>query len=179
MARKKKAKKDNDIWPDDEAEEVILVSKSEMKRDMLARQDLGKKLTELKKDQLHSFPIDDELRDALFDYQRFKHKEAKRRQLQFIGKLMRHEDMDALQEAWDLLQAGSEAQKKQLHRLEHWRDRIIEEGDKAFEELLGEFPEINRQELRQLTRQARKEAELNKPPAASRKIFQYLKAQLD
>ncbi len=161
-----------------DAEEVILVSKSEMKRDMQERQQLGENLTKLNKQQLEKIPLDESLREAIADHQRFKHREAKRRQLQFIGKLMRDADVEAIQRAWELSQAGSEAAKKAQHKLEYWRDRLISEGDAAINTVVDEYPTLDRQQLRQLIRQSHKEAEHNKPPAASRKLFKYLREVL-
>lgn len=153
-------------------------SKSERKREMHARQQLGGELTKLSVAQLAKIPLSDSLREAIKDYQRFPQREAKRRQLQFIGRLMRDADCEAIEQAWQLTQSGSEASKKVQHRLEHWRDRLVAEGDEAVNALLAEYPAIDRQPLRQLIREALKEQKENKPPAASRKLFQYIKSYL-
>jgi ribosome-associated protein len=153
-------------------------SKSELKREMHARQRLGEKLTKLSAAQLAKIPLSDSLRDAIKDYQRFPQREAKRRQLQFVGRLMRDADCDAIEHAWQLTQAGSEASRIVQHRLEHWRDRLIAEGDEAVNALLVEYPAIDRQPLRQLIREALREQKENKPPAARRKLFQYIKPYL-
>lgn len=161
-----------------EQEEDQQPSKSELKREMQARQQLGEKLTHLSSAQLVKVPLDDTLRQAIQDYQRFTQREAKRRQLQFIGRLMRDADCDSIQQAWELTQSGSEASKKVQHKLEHWRDRLIAEGDDAVNQLLEAYPAIERQPLRQLIREALKEKKEGKPPAASRKLFQYIKPYL-
>jgi ribosome-associated protein len=153
-------------------------SKSELKREMHARQQLGEQLTKLSHAQLAKIPLSDSLRDAIKDYQRFPQREARRRQLQFIGRLMRDADCEAIEQAWQLTQSGSEASKKVQHRLEHWRDRLIAEGDDAVNVLLAEYPAMDRQPLRQLIRDAIREKKENKPPAASRKLFQYIKPYL-
>lgn len=151
-------------------------SKSELKREMQERQELGERLTRLSTAQLDTIPLDATLREAIADYQRFGHREAKRRQLQFIGKLMRVVDVDAIEHAWQLTQAGSEADKKRQHKLEYWRDRLINEGDEAITAAMEEFNTMERQHIRQLVRDAQKEKRENKAPAASRKIYQYLKS---
>lgn len=161
-----------------EQEEDQQPSKSELKREMQERQKLGEKLTHLSSAQLAKVPLDDTLRQAIQDYQRFTQREAKRRQLQFIGRLMRDADCDSIQQAWELTQSGSEASKKVQHKLEHWRDRLIAEGDDAVNQLLEAYPAIERQPLRQLIREALKEKKEGKPPAASRKLFQYIKPYL-
>lgn len=153
-------------------------SKSELKRQMHARQQLGEQLTKLSHTQLAKIPLSDSLREAIKDYQRFPQREAKRRQLQFVGRLMRDADCEAIALAWQLTQAGSEASKKIQHRLEYWRNRLVAEGDAAVNVLLAEYPAIDRQPLRQLVRDAQKEQKENKPPTASRKLFQYLKVYM-
>jgi len=154
-------------------------SKSELKRQMLSIQKLGEKLAQLNKQQLSTIPLDATLVEAITDYQRFRHNEARRRQMQFIGKLMRNADVDVIEHAYQLTQAGSEASKKIQHKLEHWRDRLIEEGDAAVNEAMLEFPQLDRQVVRQLIRESLKEKKENKPPAASRKLFKYLKQETD
>jgi len=154
-------------------------SKSELKRQMLSRQKLGEKLTQLNKQQLSTIPLDTTLVEAITDYQRFRHNEAKRRQMQFIGKLMRNVDVEVIEHAYQLTQSGSEASKKIEHKLEYWRDRLIGEGDAAINEAMVEFPQLDRQAVRQLIREALKEKKENKPPAASRKLFKFLKQEID
>jgi ribosome-associated protein len=154
-------------------------SKSELKRQMQDRQKLGEKLARLNKQQLATIPLDTTLLEAITDYQRFKHNEARRRQMQFVGKLMRDADIEAIEHAYELTQAGSEASKKVQHKLELWRDRLVKEGDAAINNALLEFPQLDRQIARQLIREAQKEQKENKAPAASRKLFKYLKEEMD
>ena len=150
-------------------------SKSQVKREMLRLQDLGEDLTRLNPDTLESIPMSDRLADALREMRRLTKHEARRRQLQFIGKLMRSEDAEAIAGALQRLEAGSAARKRRLHELENWRDRMIDEGDEAVAQFVVAFPDANPQQIRQLVRGARKEREMDKPPAASRKLFRYLR----
>lgn len=159
----------------DDSDTPELPSKSELKRQMLARQKMGEKLAKLGKQQLNNIPLDATLMEAITDYQRFRHNEARRRQMQFIGKLMRDSDVDAIEHAYQLTQSGSEAAKKIEHKLEWWRDQLISKGDNAINEAILEFPQLDRQLVRQLIRESTKEQKENKPPAASRKLFRYLK----
>lgn len=168
MARK------NQKAPWEEEEEIIWVSKTEMKNDMEALQKLGEELVGLKPAALEKFPLDDDLREAIANAQRFKN-EAKRRQLQYIGKLMRQVDPEPIQAELDKLRNKHSQATAELHKLEQMRDRIITDIDPAIEEVMGEYPEADRQRLRQLARQAQKEKGGNKPPKASREIFQILK----
>lgn len=169
MARKNQ----RESW--EEEEEIIWVSKTELKRDMEELQVLGEALVALKPSVLAKFPLDDDLRDAIADAQRFE-KEAKRRQLQLIGKMMRNRDPSPIQAALDLLQNKHGQQSIELQKLERMRDRIIAEGDKAINELMETYPEADRQKLRQLARQAKKEQADNKPPKIYRELFKYIRS---
>ncbi len=170
----KKMARKNQKAPWEEEEEIIWVSKTEMKNDMIELQKLGEELVELKPSVLEKFPLPDDLADAIKDAQRFD-KEARRRQLQYIGKIMRNIDPEPLQAALDKVRNKHSQSTAMLHKLEEMRDRIVEEGDKAIEDVLAIYPDVDRQRLRQLARQARKEKEGSKPPKASREIFQLLK----
>lgn len=169
MARK------NQKAPWEEEEEIIWVSKTEMKRDMEELQKLGEELVSLKPSVLEKFPLSEDLAEAIKDAQRFKN-EARRRQLQYIGKLMRLEDPEPLQAALDKVRNKHSQATAELHKLEQLRDRIIEKGDSAISDAVELYPNADRQRLRQLARQAAKEKSANKPAKASREIFQILKA---
>lgn len=168
MSRKNK----RESW--EEEEEIIWVSKTEMKNDMLELQKLGEELIGLKPAVLEKFPLDDDLRAAIKDAHRFKN-EARRRQLQYIGKLMRSRDPEPIQAALDKLRNKHSQQTAEMHKLEQLRDRIVEDGDNAINDVMAQYPDADRQRLRQLSRQASKEKSQNKPPKAFREIFQYLK----
>ncbi|KKC99958.1 MULTISPECIES: ribosome biogenesis factor YjgA [Photobacterium] len=161
--------------PWEEEEEIIWVSKSEMKRDMEALQKLGEELVKLKPGALAKIPLSDELRMAIKDAQRFK-QEAYRRQLQFIGKQMRSVDIEPIQAALDKLNNKHAQVTAQLHKLESLRDRMIDDGDTVINEVMEAHPDADRQQLRQLVRMAVKEKAANKPAKAYREIFQVLKA---
>lgn len=168
MARK------NQKAPWEPEEEIIWVSKTEMKTDMEALQKLGEELVTLKPSVLEKFPLSEDLALAIQDAQRFKN-EAKRRQLQYIGKLMRNIDPEPIQAALDKVRNKHSQATTELHKLEQLRDRIVEEGDAAISEVMDMYPEADRQRLRQLARQANKEKKANKPAKAFREIFQILK----
>ncbi|MDN2482163.1 ribosome biogenesis factor YjgA [Vibrio agarivorans] len=168
MARK------NQKAPWEPEEEIIWVSKTELKRDMEELQKLGEELVNLKPSVLEKFPLSDDLRDAIKDAQRFN-KEARRRQIQYIGKIMRNEDPEPLQAALDKVRNKHSQATAELHKLELLRDRVVEEGDSAIADVLELFPSADRQRLRQLSRQAAKEKKAGKPAKAFREIFQVLK----
>ncbi|MEZ8353086.1 ribosome biogenesis factor YjgA [Vibrio splendidus] len=168
MARK------NQKAPWEPEEEIIWVSKTEMKTDMDALQKLGEELVELKPSILDKFPLSEDLAQAIKDAQRFKN-EAKRRQLQYIGKVMRNVDPEPIQAALDKIRNKHSQATVELHKLEQLRDRIVAEGDAAISDVMEMYPEADRQRLRQLARQANKEKSANKPAKSSREIFQILK----
>lgn len=159
---------------EDEDDEIIWVSKSEIKRDAEELKRLGAELVELGKNALDKMPLDDDLRAAIELAQRIK-KEGRRRQLQLIGKMMRSRDVEPIRQALDKLKNRHNQQVSLFHKLEALRDRLVEEGDEAISEVLRLYPEADRQQLRVLIRNAQKEKAANKPPKSYRQIFSYLR----
>ena len=162
----------NDMHND--SEEHCGPSKSQLKREMTALQDLGAELAALSKERLAKIEMPERLRDALLDAQRFTKHEARRRQMQFIGKLMREIDAAPLQAAMDEIKGVSEAANIRQHRLERLRTRLMED-EAVFAEVARDFPAADIQHLRQLRRNALKEALQNKPPRAYRELFRELR----
>lgn len=150
-------------------------SRSEIKREMKALQDMGGKLLTLNPEQIKQLPLSDDMLAAIAESRRIRSHEAQRRHLQYIGKLMRKEDSEMIAEKLALFDTTSDAYNRQFHQLEHWRDRLVAEGDKALNILIEEKPETDRQMMRQLIRTAQKELQTGKPPAAARKIFRALR----
>lgn len=149
-------------------------SKSQRKREMNALQDLGGELVKLNADQLAKLPLPDDLLDAVRDHQRFKKNEAKRRQLQYIGKIMRGIDPAPIQEALDALKGVSAVEVARQHRLERQRERLMEDEGMLFE-IAESHPGADLQRLRVLRRNAIKEHEAGKPPRSYREIFRVLR----
>ena len=175
---KKRGKKPELDWTDDEQEEIIWVSKSEIKRDAEELKKLGSKLVELTQANLDKIQLDETLLDAV-NLARRSRLEAKRRQLQFIGKLLRsatEDEINHIRESLDKIENKHNQQQAMLHKLELLRDELVEQGDDALAKLLDEHPDADRQHLRNLIRSAQKERAQNKPPKAYREIYQYLKA---
>ncbi|WP_273398332.1 ribosome biogenesis factor YjgA [Actinobacillus porcinus] len=175
---KKRGKKPELDWTDDEQEEIIWVSKSEIKRDAEELKKLGSKLVELTQANLAKIQLDESLLDAV-NLARRSRLEAKRRQLQFIGKLLRsatEDEINHIRESLDKIENKHNQQQAMLHKLELLRDDLVEQGDDALAKLLNDHPEADRQHLRNLIRSAQKEKAQNKPPKAYRDIYQYLKA---
>ena len=172
MAKRKK--KEAFDWEDEDQEEIIWVSKSEIKRDAEDLKQLGEKLVNLTKTNLTKVPLDDSLKDAIELAQRLQ-KEARRRQLQYIGKLLRSIDAEPIREALEKIENKHNQQQAMLHKLEILRDELVAKGDTALTDLLNEHPSADRQQLRNLIRAAQKEKEQNKPSKAYREIYQILK----
>ena len=160
-------------------EEIEYISKSQMKRDMLALQALGEKLVELTPHQLEELELPEDLSTAIIQAQAIKKHGAKRRQLQYIGKLMRSVDADAIQQQLDKISGHSAEAISQHHQMEKWRDQLLENGDSAFTEFVDTYPDADRQQLRTLIRSAIHEKHQNKPPKFYRKLFQFIKQYVD
>ncbi len=161
---------------DDSPELDEAPSKSEVKRQMLARQALGEALTALSDKQLARVPISDErLLAAIIESRNIRSKNARKRHLQFIGKLMRDIDPVPLQAALDELYRPQRERNEAFHALEAMRDDLLAKGLPAVEDVLARWPDADRQQLRQLLLQHQREQTRGKPPAASRKLFRYLR----
>lgn len=159
----------------EEHEYVIRKNKSQIKRDMMALRALGKRMRVLSATQLEALPIGDQLRQELIKGKNFK-KEALRRHLIFIEKLMRTEDAEAIAAALDLLDKPHQVEVNNFHEVEQWRDRLIAGDNALLEELLARFEGMDRQHIRQLLRNVAKEKLHNKPPKSFRLLFGYLKS---
>ena len=158
-------------------------SKSQVKREMLALQDLGKQLIELSPDQLKQLPLAEKLYDAIRLAQRTTSREGRRRQVHYVGKLMRDADADAIRTQIEIWKNGSREHTRAMHKLEAQRDLLLA-NDAALTELLNEHPDADAQYLRTLIRAGRKEAEANAKLQAGqepqrkhyRALFQALKS---
>lgn len=157
-----------------EPDEYSGPSKSQLKREMTALQDLGAELAALSKERLAKIEMPERLREALLDAQRFTKHEAKRRQMQYIGKIMRDIDAAPLRAAMDEIKGVSEAANIRQHRLEKLRTRLMED-EAVFSEVARDYPHADMQHLRQLRRNAVKEAQQGKPPRAYRELFRELR----
>jgi len=151
-------------------------SKSQRKRDSTALQDLGEALVDLSSERLAKIEMPGNLREAVLEAQRITKHGGRKRQLQYIGKLMRSVDPQPIREALDALAGVSAAEKARMHYLEALRARLLEDEPGTLAEIKAAHPETDLQQLRQLCRNARKEREQHKPPRAFREIFGFLKS---
>ena len=151
-----------------------IVSKTRKKREMHELQALGAALAELSESQLKEMRLGEDLLEALLEAKRIRSHEAKRRQMQYIGRLMREVDPAPIRSRLAELE-GSSAQATARHRrLETWRERLLGD-DEALTAFAAEYPGADLQVLRTLIRNARKEAGLGRPPRAYRELFRVLK----
>lgn len=161
-------------------------SKTKLKEQSHELQTLGVAVAALSEERLAKLALSDTLREAILEYRRTKSHEGRRRQMQYVGKLMRSADADALREAVAEASIGSARETLRLHEAEHWRDALIA-GDDAFTDFAARFPAADLQALRALARQARKDAPAaDAPPGqaprhgrAYRELFKQVRALLD
>jgi len=150
-------------------------NKTALKREMVALQKLAERLLEFSEARLKPLGISEKTTLALAEGRRLKKPDARRRHLRYLAKLMAGEDTEPMTAFIDAIDGKHAANTRHFHQLEQWRDRLIDEGDKALAEFLREHPDADRQQLRQLIRAAKKEREQEKPPAAARKLFKLLR----
>ena len=149
-------------------------SKSQRKRDMIELQGLGEALVGLPEDQLRRIDLPEALREAVVEARRISAFGALRRQLQFVGKVMREVDPAPIRAQLDALRGVSARQIAWQHALERWRVRLLED-DAAVSDWIVSHPETDTQRLRTLIRNARHENQAGKPSRAFRELFQMLR----
>jgi len=152
-------------------------SKSQLKREMHALQELGVELVALPKDALKRMPMPESLDDAVRAARRITDHEGKRRQMQYVGKVMRgllDDETAALREALDKYKGINKAETARLHWIERTREKLLAD-DAALTEFIRQHPAVDPQEGRTLIRNARREAQQGKPPRYFRDLFQWIK----
>lgn len=156
-------------------------SKTALKQQSHDLQKLGQALADLSQDRLDRTEMPDALRDALHEYRRTKSHEGRRRQMQYVGKLMRSADEAPLREAVAAAELGTATQALQLHGIERWRAELIAD-DEALTRWLQAHPDTDTQQLRSLVRAARRDTATLTPedrqPKSVRELFQFLKPYL-
>ena len=157
----------------EDTEDTREKSKSQVKRELIALQQLGRELVGLSSGALQKIPLSDESREAIVHARQLR-MGALARQLKHIGKLMRDEDSDAILEALAGLGQPHQQEVDLLHELVSWRDGLIAGEAGLFDQLCQRFPDLDRQHVHQLIRESKKEQTLNKPPKSARTLFRYL-----
>lgn len=156
-------------------------SRSAQKRESHALQNLGEQLLELPAGHLADLTMPDRLREAIADCKKMKLGEGRRRQMQFIGKLMRDVDPEPLREAVAAFQLGHARNALALHQAERWRNDLIQDDKDAVPRWMADHPDSDVQRLRTLVRNARKDAAATpeqRNGRAFRELFQFIKEAL-
>jgi ribosome-associated protein len=165
--------------PNDVSEEASAPpSKSQRKRDMHALQALGGELVRLRRDQLQRLDLPDDLREAIEFAHRVTSHEGRRRHMQYLGKLMRQVDADAVRAGIDQVTGDSRAAVALMHLAERWRDRLIAD-DAALTEFVAACPGADVQWLRAAIRAARREVANQQAPRHTRELYRWLHEQLE
>lgn len=154
-------------------------SKSQRKRDSAALQDLAAELVKMPAATLTALPLDEDLREAITLARNIKQHGGRKRQILYVGKLLRGIDANPIKEALARLEQSDAAATAHLHRIERWRERLLNEGNEALTQLLDELPGADSQRLRQLIRNAHQESKIGKPPKAFRELFKYLRELME
>ena len=149
-------------------------SKSQRKRDMHALQEMGAALVEVSAERLARIDMPDALREALREAQRLTRHEARRRQMQYIGRLMRDIDPAPIREALDAINGASAIETARQHRLEKLRERLLED-ESVLTEIGAAHPGADLTRLKQLRRSALHEREAGRPPRSFRELFRLLR----
>ena len=161
----------------DELYDPTRPSKSQRKRDMTALQELGERLVELNPEQLDSLPLEEFLRDAVDEARRITAHEGRRRQMQYVGRLMREVDAEPIRRALALFDGRSREHAMLEKLIERWRVRLMAE-DGALAALEADYPDLDWTTLRELVAEARAEAARGRVPRRHREIFRELRRRI-
>ncbi len=160
------------LMPDDEN----YISKTDLKKEAKELQEFATKLVKLGKKQRKELTASDELQDAFLLADKIASKpDALRRHMQYMAKVLKDENLDALRLEHEQFTSPAKSNDKEAKRLEQLRDKLLEQGDSAINELIELHPHLERQKLRQLVRQAKKELSQEKPGKSYKELFQYIK----
>jgi len=150
-------------------------SKSQLKRDSQHLIDVGEEILKLSHEEINSLHLPDELDEAIATALKIKSRSGLKRQRLYIGKLLRSVDNEAIEAQLRKIQHRHDTNTAHFKRLERWRDSLIDNDKATLGEVIAYYPGINRQHINQLIRAAQQEKQQDKPPAASRKLFKYLR----
>ena len=154
---------------------AVRPNKTQIKKDMAALFALGEEMSGLSVTQLKTLELSENIHKAVVEVAGMPLKGARKRLLKFIAGQLHKIDIEPIQEKLARIKNKSAHAVREHHIVERWRDRLIAEGNDALTELLDEYPDADRQQLRQTLRNAQKEAEAAKPPKSSRLLYHYLK----
>lgn len=156
-------------------EDLEIISKSQRKRDAHELKVLALKLIGLRASQLAKVPLDEQIREAVDEARQIRSNVARKRQMQYLAKLLRRIDASEIFAALESFNSNSRQDTARQHRSETWRDFLVGSGDVALEQLIDQRQDIDVQAIRQLVRNAQRELKTEKPPASSRALFRLLR----
>jgi len=158
-------------------EEIIYVSKSELKRDAQEFHQLGSEIAKMGKKQRERLPLNDDLIEAMVVADKISNKsDAYRRHLNYIAKTLRTvENIEEIKAIIDVMLNKNNQAEVMIKKIEQLRSDLIEQGDDLINEIIEQYPALERQKMRQLVRNAAKEAKDEKPAKGYKELFQYLK----
>ncbi len=158
-------------------EEIIYVSKSELKRDAQEFHQLGSDIAKMGKKQRERLPLNDHLKAAMVVADKISNKsDAYRRHLNYIAKTLRTvENIDEIKAIIDIMLNKNNQAEVMIKKIEQLRSDLIEQGDDLINQTIEEYPSLERQKMRQLVRNAAKEVKAEKPARGYKELFQYLK----
>ncbi|MDA3870590.1 MAG: DUF615 domain-containing protein [Gammaproteobacteria bacterium] len=163
------------VTTEDEFDAELPPSKSQVKRECDALQKLGEDLIDMKQSELDALNLPEILYDALRTARKIQSRGGLKRQRQYIGKIMRQIDSEELKRQVEHLQHRHDTNSAHVRKIERWRDRLLENDKTALSEIIDAYPQIDRQHVNQLIRQAKRELLQEKPPTSARKLFKYLR----
>ena len=171
---------ENSNFPQEDESSEEWISKTRKKKEMQYRQELGEKLLTLKQNQLEELCLPEELLRAFEETKRIKKNEALRRHKQYIGRLMRDLDIDPIVNYLEKLETSHHINTRAFHQLELLRDSLLAGGNSEIGEAIEAFPQVDRQKLRQLVRNAKNEKKNNESHHSnetkhSRVLFRFLR----
>ena len=158
-------------------EKKEFVSKTELKKDSKKIQAFGKKISELSSEEISSFKFPDTILKAIKDCKSIKSNVAKKRQVQYLGKLLREIDLSEAYLKMDQINSNSQLEVRNNHKAEIWRERLIQDKN-ALTELIRLCPDVDRQKIRQLIQNTLKETKASNPPKYYRQLFKYIKEHI-
>ena len=153
------------------------VSKTELKKDSKKIQAFGKKISELSSEEISSFNFPNTILKAIKDCKSIKSNVAKKRQVQYLGKLLREIDLSEAYLQMNQINSNSQLEERNNHKAEIWRERLIQDKN-ALTELIRLCPDVDRQKIRQLIQNTLKETKASNPPKYYRQLFKYIKEHI-
>jgi len=154
-------------------------SKSQLKRDMHALQNIGEQLIQLNDTHLKKLALPENLLEALITAKNIKKHGALKRQIQYIGRLMRSIDVQPIIDYLALRQSKKQGQNDEFKLIEAWRDRLLSHEQHVLDELFSQYPNLDKQHIRTLIRNALTQSKQGKTPKAARALFKYLRTEIN